>query len=35
MFVADQAREEVYRWHSFGLRLVETSFEHSRNGAQP
>ena len=34
-FVRDQAGEEVDRRYGFGLRLMETSFEHGRNTAQP
>ena len=34
-FVRDQAGEEVDGGHGFGLRLVETSFEHGGDTAQP
>ncbi len=34
-FVADQARDQIDRRHGFGLRLVQSGFQHGGHAAEP
>ena len=34
-FIADQTRDQIDRRHGFGLRLVESGFQHSGHTAEP